>query len=45
MNRPSITRDAVLRLLDTRRRIERLMAKARNEVIAAQLVAMRATAP
>lgn len=43
MNRP--TRDAVYRILDTRRRINALMWAARAEVVRSQLQQMRATAP
>lgn len=36
-----LTYAAALRLIDTRRRIDRLMAKARAAVIRQQLIAMR----
>lgn len=39
-----LTYIAAKRLIDTRRRIERLQQKARNIVIRQQLVAMRGTA-
>jgi hypothetical protein len=40
-----ITLDALARIIDTRKRIDRLTWKARSEVIRAQLVAMRGTVP
>ena len=40
-----LTFDAARRIADTRRRIERIQAKARAAVIRAQLVAMRTQIP